>query len=145
VRTLNNLLFAWDLTQFSRMTWRIILYHQHGFGAFSGVLGFGVGGFECLIGAWSFSTGQLRAQTENLWTITKHNITAQIIAKGVGDLEKQLLNEWWSIPQETINELIDTMPSRVQVVIDSQRPHKVLVASTLSNFLLYGPTLQYCI
>jgi len=30
---------------------------------------------------------------ENLWAITKRNITAQINAKGVGDLEKQLLNE----------------------------------------------------
>jgi len=49
----------------------------------------------------------------------KRNITAQTTAESVGDLKKQLLNEWWSIPQETINELIDTMPGRVQAVIDS--------------------------
>jgi len=50
---------------------------------------------------------------ENLRAIMKRNITAQIIPKSVGDLEKQLLNEWRSVPQEIINELIDTMPSRV--------------------------------
>jgi len=57
---------------------------------------------------------------ENLWAIMKRSIMTQIIAQGVEDLEKQLFNEWWSIPQETINKLIDSMPSRVQVVID---PH----------------------
>jgi len=56
---------------------------------------------------------------ENLWAIMKRSITTQIIAQGVEDLEKQLFNEWWSIPQETINKLIDSMPSRVQAVIDS--------------------------
>ena len=56
---------------------------------------------------------------ENLWVIMERNITAQIIARGVGDLEKQLLNERWSIPQGTINSSIDTMPRRVQAVIDS--------------------------
>jgi hypothetical protein len=56
---------------------------------------------------------------ENLWAIMKRNITAQIIARSFGDLDKRLLNERWSIPQETINELIDTMLSRVQTVIDS--------------------------
>ena len=50
----------------------------------------------------------------------KRNITAQTTAESVGDLEKQLLNERWSVPQKTINELIDTMPGRVQAVID---PH----------------------
>jgi len=56
---------------------------------------------------------------ENVWGIMKRNITTQNIAKSVQELEKQLLNEWWSIPQETINELIDSMPSRVQAVIDA--------------------------
>jgi len=56
---------------------------------------------------------------ENLWAIIKRNITTQPIAKSLQELEKQVLNEWWSIPQETINELIDSMPSRVQAVIDA--------------------------
>ena len=59
----------------------------------------------------------------NLWAIMKRNIIAQIIAKSVGGLEKQLLNERCSVPQEAINELIDAMPSRVQVVIDSHGDH----------------------
>ena len=58
---------------------------------------------------------------EDLWIVMKRNISSQIIARSVGDLEKQLLNEQWSIPQETINSLIDTIPSRVQAVIDSHR------------------------
>jgi len=60
---------------------------------------------------------------ENLWATTKHNITPQKNAKGVGDLEKQLLDERWSVPQETINELIDTIPSRIQAVIDPHGGH----------------------
>jgi hypothetical protein len=56
---------------------------------------------------------------DNLSATLKRNITTQQIAKGVEDFEKQLFNEWWSIPQETINELIDVMPSRVQAVINS--------------------------
>jgi len=35
----------------------------------------------------------------------KRDITTQAIAKGVQELEKEVLNEWWPIPQETINEL----------------------------------------
>jgi hypothetical protein len=57
---------------------------------------------------------------ENVWAIMKRSITTQKIAKSVVELEKLVFNEWWSIPQETINELIDTMPSRVQAVIDSR-------------------------
>jgi len=56
---------------------------------------------------------------EKLWAIIKRNITTQAIARSIEELEKEVLNKWWSISQETINELIDTMPRGVQAVIDA--------------------------
>ncbi len=36
------------------------------------------------------------------------------------ELEEQVKNEWWSIPQETIQNLIDSMPARVEAVIKAK-------------------------
>jgi len=57
---------------------------------------------------------------ENLWALIKRNIANLPVAKNVEELEKQVKNEWWSIPQESIQELIDSMPERIEAVIKAK-------------------------
>jgi len=57
---------------------------------------------------------------ENLWALIKRDIANLPVAKSVEELEKQVKDEWWSIPQEIIQGLIDSMPERVEAVIKAK-------------------------
>jgi hypothetical protein len=60
---------------------------------------------------------------ENLWRIIKHNIAKRPVAKGVEELENQVQEEWQLVSQEVIQELIDSMPSRIAEVIAARGGH----------------------
>jgi transposase len=60
---------------------------------------------------------------ENLWRIVKAKIARRAVARKVEELEVQVQEEWSAIPQETIENLIDSMPRRVAEVISSRGGH----------------------
>jgi hypothetical protein len=60
---------------------------------------------------------------ENLWQVIKSKIAKRPVAKSVQELEKQVQEEWHLVPQEVIQNLIDSMPQRIAEVISAKGGH----------------------
>ena len=54
---------------------------------------------------------------ENLWAIVKHNVEKRM-PKNLDDLEKFLTKEWNSIPKSGLNNLVNSMRRRCELVIE---------------------------
>ena len=58
---------------------------------------------------------------ENLWVEVKKNISEQKKKpSNLADLERHVKRAWKKIPKKTIEDLVDSMPQRIQAVIAAQ-------------------------
>lgn len=57
---------------------------------------------------------------ENLWAIMETNLRSQYSPSSLEELRKAVRSVWNSIPQEVLHDLIDSMPRRVNAVIEAR-------------------------
>jgi len=62
-------------------------------------------------------------QIENVWQIVKAIVANYPVAKSVEELEEQVLKAWRSVKPETVRNLIESMPRRVQAVVQAKGGH----------------------
>jgi len=62
-------------------------------------------------------------QIENVWQIVKEIVANYPVAKSVEELEEQVLKAWRSVKPETVRNLIESMPRRVQAVVQAKGGH----------------------
>jgi transposase len=60
---------------------------------------------------------------ENVWQIVKAIVANYPITKSVEELEEQVLKAWRSVRPETVRNLIESMPRRVQAVVQAKGGH----------------------
>lgn len=72
---------------------------------------------------WPLSSPDLNP-IENVWAIIKMRLNTRAVRpRTIADMNAAVREEWDAIPHETIRDIINSMPGRVQALIDAQGRH----------------------